>query len=168
MFQFQACEYDQVFFMNDSANNALLPLLAPIKNLDKISLLPYARGTVSVLVGHFTVAGAAQPHNGYPAFQPPPTRFTAPLREPSPSESEGMTSAELRESTNGFTEPADVLPATATSTAKTSASTVPSAWNRADRLKRYESLKNPLGRAGFLFPLRQGMSGAAGALQGFR
>ena len=35
--------------------------------LDKISLLPYARGTVSVLVGHFTVAGTSQPHNGYPA-----------------------------------------------------------------------------------------------------
>ena len=48
--------------------------------------------------------------------------------------------------------------------AKMCASTVPSAWHRADRLKRYESLKNPLGRAGFLFPLRQGMSGAAGAL----
>ena len=81
--------------------------------LDKISLLPYARGTVSVLVGQFTVAGASQPHNGYPAFQPPPTRFTAPLREPSPSDSEGMTTAELRESTNVISTRVDDLPATA-------------------------------------------------------
>ena len=81
--------------------------------LDKTSLLPYARGTVSVLVGHFTVAGAPQPHNGYHTFQRPTQRFPGSLRNPSPSDSEGMTSAELRQTTNVVSDRVDQMPATA-------------------------------------------------------
>ena len=79
--------------------------------LDRLNLLAYARGTVSVLVQSYTIAGSILPTNGpYNGYQtsPVPLHGQSTTRQPTPASSEDMTAAELGGLQDGY----DAVPST--------------------------------------------------------